>query len=104
LNDGTTVNAVLVNSLDARKSKPGDKIEARTTSEVKQDGRVALKKGSRLEGHVTEAQARSKENAESALGIAFNNVTLKNGEQAPLHLRVQALRAASSESSAAMGD
>src|SRR5215469_6340394 len=40
LNDGTTVNAVLVNSLDARKWKPGDKIEART-SEVKQDGRVA---------------------------------------------------------------
>ena len=104
LNDGTTVNAVLVNSLDARKSKPGDKIEARTTSDVKQDGRVALKKGSRLEGHVTEAQARSKENAESALGIAFDSVRLKNGEQAPVHLGVQALQAASSETSATIGD
>jgi hypothetical protein len=104
LNDRTAVNAVLVNSLDARKCKPGDKIEARTTSDVKQDGRVVLKKGSRLQGHVTEAQARSKVNAESALGIVFDSVTLKNGEQAPLHLRVQALRAASSETSAAIGD
>ena len=104
LNDGTAVNAVLVNSLDAKKCKPGDKIEARTTSDVKQDGQVVLRKGSRLHGHVTEAQARSSGNAESALGIAFDSVTLKNGQRAPLNLGVQALAAASSQTSAALGD
>jgi hypothetical protein len=104
LNDSTTINAVLVNSLDVKKCKPGDKIEAKTTSDVKQDGQVLIKKGSRLHGHVTEAQARSKTNAESSLGMAFDNATLKNGEQVPLHLGVQALAAASSQTSAALAD
>jgi hypothetical protein len=104
LDHGTTVNAVLVKPVDARKCKPGDKIEARTTSDVKQDGRVVLRKGSRLYGHITEAQARSKRNAESSLGMAFDSATLKNGEQVPLHLGVQALAAASSETTASLAD
>jgi hypothetical protein len=104
LNDSTAVNAFLVNSLDARKCKPGDKIEAKTTSDVKQDGHVLIRKGSRLHGHVTEAQARSKTNAESSLGMAFDSATLKNGEEVPLHLRVQALAAASSQTSGALAD
>jgi hypothetical protein len=104
LNDSTGVSAVLVNSLDAKKCKPGDKIEARTTSDVKENGQVVLKKGSRLHGHVTEAQARSKENGESTLGMAFDSVTLKTGQAVPLHLGVRALAAASSQTSAALGD
>ncbi len=90
LNNGTTVNAVLTKPLDARKCKAGDRIEARTTSDVKQSGKVILKRGSRLHGHVTEAQARSKANTESSLGMAFDSVTLKNGQQVPLHLGASA--------------
>lgn len=104
LNNGTAVNAVLTKSLDARKCKPGDQIEARATSDVKQNGEVILKRGSRLHGHVTEAQARSKANAESSLGMAFDSVTLKNGKQVPLHLGVQALATASTETGASLGD
>ena len=48
----------LANSLDAKKNKPGDRVEARTTQDVKQDGKVVLKKGTHLVGHVTQAQAR----------------------------------------------
>jgi hypothetical protein len=103
-NDSTAVNAVLVNSLDAKKCKPGDKVEAKTTSDVKQDGQVLIKKGSRLHGHVTEAQARSKTNAESSLGMVFDSASLKSGGEVPLHLGVQALAAASSQTSAALAD
>jgi len=104
LNEGTTMNTELVKPLDAKKCKPGDQIEARTTSDVKQDGKVVVKKGSRIYGHVTQAQARSKDSAESSLGLAFDSVAFKNGRQAPLHAGVQALAAPSSEASASLGD
>jgi len=100
LNNGSTVNADLLTTLDAKKCKPGDKVEARTTQDVKQDGQVVLKKGSRLHGHVTQAQARSKQTSESTLGVVFDNATLKNGQEVPLHLGVQALAASTIQTAA----
>src|ERR1700674_4569506 len=34
LSDGTTMNAALASSVDVKKNKPGDRIEARTTQDV----------------------------------------------------------------------
>lgn len=104
LASGTSIDAVLVKPLDARKCKPGDRIEARTTSDVKQNGKVIIRKGSRLYGHVTEAQARTKGHAESSLGMAFDTVALRHGPEVPLHLGVQALASAWSNTSASLGD
>jgi hypothetical protein len=87
----TTFHSRLTSSLDARKSKPGDKVEARTTEDVKQNGRVVLAKGTRLEGHVTRVQARSKDDAQSTMGIAFDRAVLRDGEAMPLHVGIQAL-------------
>ena len=56
---GTKIDATLATSLDAKRSKPGDEVEARAEEDVKQDGKVVLKKGTRLVGHVTQAQAAS---------------------------------------------
>ena len=66
------LQAELSKSLDAKKAKPGDEVTAKLTQDVKADGKVVMHKGSRLVGHVTEAQAKSKENAESKLGIVFD--------------------------------
>jgi hypothetical protein len=104
LDSGTMVNAVLVKSLDARKCKPGEEIEARTVSDVKQHGHLVLRKGSRLYGHVTQAQARTKGNAESSLGLAFDSVVMRDGKQVPLHLGVHALAAAWADTAASAGD
>jgi cytoskeletal protein RodZ len=68
LSSGTKIDATLANSLDAKKNKAGDRVEARTAQDVKQDGKVVLKKGTRLVGHVTEAQARTKDQAQSSAG------------------------------------
>ena len=102
VNDGTAVNADLMTTLDAKKCKPGEKVEARTTQDVKQDGRVVIKKGSRIHGHVTEAEARTKAHEESSLGVVFDSVSLRGGERVPLHMGVQALAAASSATAASM--
>jgi len=93
LNSGTTLQAELAKSLDSKKAKPGDEVDAKLTQDVKQDGKVVLHKGSRLVGHVTEAQARSKDNAESKLGIVFDKAVLKGGQEVAFNGAVQALAA-----------
>src|SRR5579863_1168081 len=45
LDSGTTMNAVLSHSLDARKNKPGDAVTAKSTEAVKSQGRVIVPKG-----------------------------------------------------------
>jgi len=91
LNSGTTLQAELAKSVDCKKAKPGDEVTAKLTQDVKQDGKVVLHKGSHLVGHVTEAQARSKENAESKLGIVFDKAVLKGGQEVAFNGAVQAL-------------
>ena len=86
--------------VDAKHNKPGDPVVAKTTQDVKQNGQTVLKKGSRLHGHVTQAQARSKGNSESAVGMVFDSAVMKNGQTVPMNLSIQALAASANETSA----
>jgi hypothetical protein len=104
LSSDSAIQATLLTSVDARHSKPGDQVLARTTQDVKQDGHVVLRKGTKLIGHVSEAQARSKSHAESSVGVVFDNAVMKGGQQAPIHLGIQALAAAANQTSASMGN
>jgi hypothetical protein len=100
ISDGTKIDATLAHSLDVKKNKPGDRVEAVAAHDVKQDGHVVLKKGTRLVGHVTEARARTKENEQSQLGIVFDHAMI-NGQEMPFNASIQALAAAQSSVSAA---
>ena len=91
LSSGTSLQAELTKSLDAKKAKPGDEVTAKLTQDVKQNGSVVLHKGSKLVGHVTEAQAKSKENAESKLGVVFDKAVLKGGQEMAFSGVIQAL-------------
>jgi hypothetical protein len=91
LHSGSTVQAELVKPVDAKKNKVGDEVIAKTTHDVKSEGRVVIPKGSKLVGHVTEVKAHSKEEATSTLGIAFDHAILKNGTKMPLALNIQAI-------------
>ena len=99
---GTTMHATLEKPIDARKAKPGDQVVARTTSNVKSNGKVIIPKGSRVVGHVTQAQAKSKGQSASQVGIAFDRAVLKNGQQVPLNASIQALAASQQNASADM--
>ena len=93
LSSGTTLQAELTKSIDAKKAKPGDEVTAKLTQDVKADGKVVLHKGSKLVGHVTEAQAKTKENSESKLGVVFDKAVLKGGEEMAFNGAIQALAA-----------
>lgn len=92
---GTTINAELTKSLDAKKVREGQEVQARVTQDVRSGGRVIVPRGAKLIGHVTQASARGKgeANGESQLGIAFDHAVLKNGEPVPVHAVIQALAA-----------
>lgn len=91
LTSGTTLQAELTKPIDAKKAKPGDQVTAKLTQDVKADGKVVLHKGTKLTGHVTEAQARTKGQAESKLGIMFDKAELKGGQEASVNAVIQAL-------------
>jgi hypothetical protein len=103
LASGTAMNAALSQPVDVKKNKPGDPVTAKTTEATKSDGKVVIPKGSKLVGHVTECKQRSKEEKGSALGIAFDKAILKNGEEVPLNVTVQALAAAQSAAAGSVG-
>jgi hypothetical protein len=90
---GATVNAVLSDTVDARKNKPGDTVRAKTSEDVKAAGVVVIPRGSKLVGHITEAQLAAKANEQSRLGLVFDRAELKDGQQIPLHAGFYALAA-----------
>jgi hypothetical protein len=103
LSNGTALNAALSQPVDARKNKSGDPVTARTTQPVKSADKVVIPRGTKLVGHVTEAKARAKGESESAVGIVFDKAILKNGQEIPLNVTIQALAAAQSAASSSVG-
>jgi len=105
LASGTSMHARLEKPVDARKCKPGDQVVAKTTENIRQNGEVVIPKGSRIVGHVTQVQARSKQQAQSQVGIAFDHAVLKDGHEVPMNASIQALAASQQAASAdVMGD
>ena len=91
LASGTVISAELSKSLDAKKLKPNDKVEARSSMDVLSRGQILVPRNAKIVGHVTEAKARSKDSPDSMVGIAFDRILLKDGRELPLQAAVQAL-------------
>jgi hypothetical protein len=88
---GTVISAELSKSLDAKKIKANDKVEARTSMDLLARGQILVPRNAKIIGHVTEAKARTKESPDSVVGIAFDRILLKDGREFPLQAAVQAL-------------
>jgi hypothetical protein len=89
---GSSIDAALTKSIDTKKAKKGDPVSARIVEDAKeQDGKTVIPKGSKLEGHITQASSREKGDSFSTLGIVFDKAILKDGQEVPLNVQVQAL-------------
>ena len=104
LASGSAFNAELSSPIDSKKCKPGDPVNAKTTEAAKSEGKTVIPKGSKLVGHVTQASTRSKGESESALGIVFDKAILKNGQEIPLNVTIQALASAENTASVTGAD
>ena len=104
LGSGAAINSELTAPIDSKKAKPGDPVAARTTEPAKSNGKTVIPKGSKLVGHVTQASARANGDSESALAIVFDKAILKNGQEMPLNVAIQALASGQSAVGANAGD
>jgi hypothetical protein len=78
---GSVIPVELTKTVDAKKAKTGDTVVARVTQDMKtSSGEVLVAKDTKIMGHVTAAQARTKEQKESELGIAFDRAMTATGE------------------------
>jgi hypothetical protein len=94
---GSVIPVLLSRTIDAKKVKVGDQVEAKVTQDLKADGELIIPKDTKVLGHVTQAQARSKEQKESQVGITFDHAVKKNGDDLPLSMSIQAIIAAPTE-------
>ncbi len=88
----SVIPVVLTKSLDAKKLKTGDEVSAKTSVALEGDG-MTIPNGSKVIGHVTQAQARSKGDPQSSLGIVFDKVELPGGKEWPIQGQIQAVAA-----------
>jgi hypothetical protein len=91
---GTTLHVELDTPVDSKKVKTGDAVNAHVTEAVKTNGQTVVPKNTKLVGHVTQASARAKGDAGSALAIVFDKAVLKKGQELPLRVVIQAMAAA----------
>jgi hypothetical protein len=89
---GSVLPVQLTRSIDAKRAKRGDEVVAKVTQDMRNNaGAVIVAKDTKVIGHVTQAQARSKEQKESELAIAFNQAVPKDGKPMQMPMSIQAI-------------
>ena len=92
LASGSVIPVELTKSVDAKKVKAGDEVVAKVTQDLRNNaGTVVVAKDTKVVGHVTEAQARNKEQKESEVAIAFDHMIPQNGESVEMPMSIQAV-------------
>ena len=74
------IPAPLGSSLDSKKLKSGDEVVLKTATNLALANGSIIPRGSKVIGHVTEAKARSKGDAQSSLAITFDKLALPEGK------------------------
>jgi hypothetical protein len=90
---GPAIPVTLDKSIDSKKLKAGDTIEAKTAVSLN-SANGAIPQGSKVIGHVTDAKAKGKGDAESSLSFTFDKIEVKKGQEIPFHAIAQAIAAA----------
>src|SRR5262245_16316495 len=88
---GTVIPAELSKSIDAKKAKQGDPVEAKVAQDLLSNGQVIIPRGSKITGHVTTAKPHDKSDPSSNLGIAFDQIDVKDKGSFALQASIQAL-------------
>jgi hypothetical protein len=89
---GSVIPVSLIKTIDAKKAKTGDEVVAKVTQDMKNtSGEVIVAKDTKVMGHVTQSQARNKEQKESEVAIAFDHAVLTNGSQMQMPMSIQAI-------------
>jgi hypothetical protein len=81
-------DAVLLKTIDCKRSRVGDPILARSMDDVQLKKGVLVPKNAKLIGHVQEVQVKRRGATESRIGIVFEKAQLADGKEFPLRLSI----------------
>ncbi len=89
---GSILPVLLTKTIDAKKAKTGDEVVAKVTQDMKTtSGEILVPKDTKVMGHITQAQARNKEQKESEVAIAFDRTVTKDGSEMQMPMSIQAI-------------
>jgi len=94
------VTGELVKKIDSKNAKAGDVVVVKTTENATLADGIAIPKGSKIMGHVTEVQAHDKTNENSKLTLQFDQAELKGGQTMPIKSVLQDLSPAAGSDAA----
>lgn len=101
---GSVIPVQLTKTIDAKKAKTGDQVVAKVTQDMtSSNGQVVVAKDTKVIGHVTQAQPRSKEQKESELAVAFDRAVTKDGQEMQMPMSIQAVIGQQNNENAAGG-
>jgi hypothetical protein len=88
---GSVIPVQLTTTVDAKKAKTGEQVTAKVTQDLKSsNGMMLMPKDTEIVGHITEAQAKNKQDRESQVGIVFDHAVL-NGDNVSYPMSIQAV-------------
>jgi hypothetical protein len=91
------VTGELVSKLDSKNAKSGDSVVLKTTEKATTADGVVIPKGSKIIGHVTEAQAKGQSGDNSRLTLQFDQAEIKGGQNLPIRSVIQSVAPASGD-------
>jgi hypothetical protein len=89
--ESSSVSGELESKLDAKTAKVGETVVLKTTQKVTTADGTVIPKGTRLIGHVTEAQAHDSAHTDSQLGMAFDRAELRSGQSLSIHSTIESV-------------
>jgi hypothetical protein len=78
---GTTITADLPRTIDAKKLKQGEEIQARVTSDLIYDGKVIVPREAKIFGKVEDLKLGTKDDPETRLLLSFAKIVTKDGRE-----------------------
>ena len=88
---GTFIWAEISRSLDARRNRVGDPVEAKTSVDLLAQGKIVLPRNTKVLGQVTSVKPRTKQSPASYIAITFDHLVLGDGQELKVELVLQAM-------------
>ena len=95
------VTAELTSKLDSKTAKAGDSVGLKTTEKATMADGTILPKGTKIVGHVTEAQAYVSKSDNGRVTVQFDQAQIKEGQDMPIKSAIQTVTPAGSATDAA---
>jgi hypothetical protein len=81
---GTVIAVELVKSIDTKKVKSGDPVEASVEQDLLYKGKIIIPHDAKVLGHVSEVTPATKEQPTARLGLVFEKIVLKDKKELPM--------------------